>query len=230
MKMTRITNGDLMVVTSKEELDQKLLDGFGLSKKKNRYWYIQKKDPTTGKVITEKVSDELKDYCEELYMMNKLKKKGIKVEPQETHSTVATKAEKQIAKAIQNKIVQHTIKHIDKRTKKLLEWGEWVDNHLTTIAVGDTWEEKAENVSKLLDDIFKAFLDYEEIASELQKLRAENQMLKDVLNTMKKKLNPLNQIKELILELSRTGNTKIVENLINKYLGILITVGVEKNG
>jgi len=207
-----------MVVTSKEELEARLLDGWGLSKKKGKYWYLQKRDPETGRILTEKVHDSLRDYCEQLYMMRKLEKRGVKVE----QSSTPSRAEQKIEKAVETKIVQHAIKHIDKRTKKLLEWGEWVDLHITTIVPGDTWDEKAERVKEQLDEMFKTWLEYEEIASELERLRAENKILRDLIEEMKNKLEPLKLLKELIVELSRTGNTKIVENLINKYMALVV--------
>ena len=77
-------------------------------------------------------------------------------------------------------------------------------------------------VSKQLDEMFRVWMDYEEIAGELERLRAENKILKDLLDEFKKKLTPINQLRSLILELSRTGNTEIVESLINKYMALVV--------
>jgi len=210
-----------MVVRTKEELDARIADGWGLSKKKGRYWYLQKRDPETGRILTEKVDDSLRDYCEELYYMRKLQRLGVRVDKSSSGST-SSRTEIALEKAVSQKIVQHAIKHIDKRTKKLLEWGEWVDNHITTLVPGDTWEEKAEGVLQLLDEMFKVYVEYEEIAGELQKLRTENQILNEMIRELKKKLEPITQLRQLIIDLAKAGNTELVEKLVNKYIALTI--------
>lgn len=210
-----------MVVRTKEELDARIADGWGLSKKKGRYWYLQKRDPETGRILTEKVDDSLRDYCEELYYMRKLQRLGVRVDKSSSGST-SSRTEIALEKAVSQKIVQHAIKHIDKRTKKLLEWGEWVDNHITTLVPGDTWEEKAEGVLQLLDEMFKVYVEYEEIAGELQKLRTENQILNEMIRELKKKLEPVTQLRQLIIDLAKAGNTELVEKLVNKYIALTI--------
>lgn len=210
-----------MVVRTKEELDARIADGWGLSKKKGRYWYLQKRDPETGRILTEKVDDSLRDYCEELYYMRKLQRLGVRVDKSSSGST-SSRTEIALEKAVSQKIVQHAIKHIDKRTKKLLEWGEWVDNHITTLVPGDTWEEKAEGVLQLLDEMFKVYVEYEEIAGELQKLRTENQILNEMIRELKRKLEPITQLRQLIIDLAKAGNTELVEKLVNKYIALTI--------
>ncbi|RLJ00902.1 MAG: hypothetical protein DRP11_05275 [Candidatus Aenigmatarchaeota archaeon] len=140
-----------------------------------------------------------------------------------------TKAESDLQKKIDKMIVQHFAAVADKRIKYIMKWGLWVETNILPLAPGNTWDEMAKNVEKMLEDIKETVPKYMELKAEVEKLRAENQFLKDLITIMKQRLDPINAIREALKVAVQTGaNPEVINMLIQRLLEL--TGGVMING
>ena len=194
----------IMVIRSKKELEEKLEAGFYLVKKKDR-WYVQKRLPG-NKYITEIVDRSLDDYCEEI--------RGLK-----TAEAIAQKTEEKIAKKISESTVKQVVKAIDLRTKWIMEWGTWVENNLLPYADGKTFEEKAQFVLEMLDELKRSYPEFLKIQERIRKLEAENRVLKDLINSLINKVNAFTAIKEALKTAVANGSDpEVINLLLNKLV------------
>ena len=204
-----------MVVRSKKQLEEKLEQGFYLVRKLGR-WYVQKRLPS-GKYLTEAVSRELWDYCEEI--------RGLKDKEKEVETTVE-KAEKKIVDKAASSVVKTVTRAIDQRAKWIMEWGTWVENNLLPYAEGRTFEEKAKFVIEMLEELKRSFVEYSQVQDKLKKLEAENRALKDLLNVMMQRMSVYDALRDALKTAVANGSDPEIINLI---LSRLIELGGVKS-
>jgi len=236
----------MMPIRSEEELWSYLLDGWAITRK-GKYYYVQKKEG--GKVRNVKIDDKLKKLAEELHYIYKferdkyqdmLAEKATTIKPKTTSSqgsqssrgpntssqddkiakAVADNLERKVTKAVEQKLTYRVVKHLDLQTKYIMKWGEWVLNHVVTIVPGDTFEEKAQEVDKFLDEMFRFYLQSDDMKRELDQLRIENTLLKEALENLRKRLDAISQLKELIIQLA-DKNPDLAKQLIEQFIALI---------
>lgn len=215
-----------MVVRTKQELDERISQGWGLTIKRGRF-YVQRRMPG-GRVVSEIVAKNLNDYAAQLYQEIRGKKPdnveeaNIEDKEQEDKKTdeKAEKMEKEIDKELRKKAKQSVVKHLaktlDKRTQYLIEWGLWVEANILPRADGETWEEKAKNTLDLLNKIKDSVGRMLVLADENEKLRKENTTLKDMIKVMIKKLDAVNLLRDALNKAIMNGaSIEVIDRLIS---------------
>lgn len=208
-----------MVIKTKEDLEAKLAEGWKISKK-GKYYYVQIYDTNKKRVLTEKISDDLKKEAEKLYHMQKLGMDPEDSKGGDVSAGTPTKAEKAITRAVEQKIVQHAIKQIDKRTKYLILWGEWVENNILPLCSGDTFDDKAEEVIAELERMLELYLKSDALLAQLQKLKSEVEVYKTIIEKLKKKVQATQELKDLIVKLA-DKNPKLAAQLVDQFMLII---------
>jgi len=208
----------LMVIQTVEEILQRLKEGWSFSRK-GKYLYMQKWDSEHKTTRTEKIANDLVPIA--LKIWEEQRAKILENKEKMRKEMTAAKIEDKMSQKIVSSVTQRVAQTIDIQTRWILEWGTWVANKVLPLADGNTFAERARKVNQLLEAMLEAFPHVQELMTELEKLKKENELLRDVIRTLKEQLSVHVTIRQAIVEAIRSGDRDLVESLMNKYLALV---------
>ena len=194
-----------MVVRSQKELLERLENGWNLVRKRDR-WYVQRRLPG-NKYQTEIVDKGLNNFCQ------KIRNDSKSVEE------AGEKAEEKIAKKVQESVVKEAVRQIDMRTKYIMKWGTWVENNILPLSPGETWEEKANFVIDMLEELKQAYPKYASFEEKVLTLEKENIFLKDIIKALQKQVDVYKALEKALLEAIRSNaDSETIDKILQRLL------------
>lgn len=208
-----------MVIKTVEEILKRLKEGWSFSLKRG-YLYMQKWDPDRKTTRSEKIANDLVPVAMKIW--EEERQKWAQKAQQKRTEMMATKIEDKISQKIVTSVTQKVAQQIDIQTKYLLEWGVWVANEILPLIEGKTFTERAAKVKEFLKAMKEAFPKVQDLLAEVDKLRRENELLRDVIKTLKDQLSVHVTMRQAIVEAIRAGDRDLVDSLLNKYLALVL--------